>query len=153
MCRSHLTPPKILPPHYFVLALILILGLGYIDSNSLLPDPWYFLGLIPLAIGIGLAAQGSRLFAKAGTNIIPFSESTALVTSGVFAYSRNPMYTGMLLALAGTALLLNGFWVWLVIVPFAAIIRYYFIRTEEQLMEQTFGEDYLAYKTSVRRWL
>jgi protein-S-isoprenylcysteine O-methyltransferase Ste14 len=148
-----MSPPKILPPHYFVVALILILGLGYIDSNSLLPGRWHLLGLIPLAIGIGLAAQGSRLFAKAGTNIIPFSESTALVTDGVFAFSRNPMYTGMVLALAGTALLLNGIWAWLVIVPFAAIIRFYFVHTEEQLMEQTFGEDYLSYKASVRRWL
>jgi protein-S-isoprenylcysteine O-methyltransferase Ste14 len=130
-----------------------MIGLGLVDSNSVLPGFWYLAGLAPLAIGVALAASGSRLFAKAGTNIIPFSESTALVTDGVFGFSRNPMYTGMFLALAGTAVLLNGFWPWLVIIPFAAIIRLYFVHHEEQLLEQAFGEDYLSYQGRVRRWI
>lgn len=148
-----MTPPKILPPHYFMLSLVLIVGIGVLEAGSLLPTPWPYLGALPIAIGVLIAAQGSRLFAQAGTNIIPFTESSALVTSGVFSFSRNPMYTGMVLALAGTALVMNGFFAWLVVLVFTAIIRGVFIRTEEKLMEQTFGEDYLAYKASVRRWV
>ncbi len=63
------------------------------------------------------------------------------------------MYTGMVLALAGTALIMNGAIAWLVVIAFTAVIRLRFIRTEELLMEQTFGDDYLAYKASVRRWI
>ncbi|MEJ2089429.1 MAG: isoprenylcysteine carboxylmethyltransferase family protein [Gammaproteobacteria bacterium] len=148
-----MTPPRILPPHYFLLSLIGMIGLGLVDPTALLAPPWRWIGVLPVAAGIGLAIQGSRLFSKAGTNIVPFSESTALVTSGVFSLSRNPMYSGMMLVLIGTALLLNGTLPWLVIVPFFAIIRGYFIRHEEALMEQTFGEEYLTYKSLVRRWL
>ena len=148
-----MTPPKILPPHYFVLSLVLIVAIGLLDGGSLLPSPWPYLGAVPIGIGVLIAAQGSRLFAKAGTNIIPFTESSALVTSGVFSFSRNPMYTGMVLALAGTALVMNGLYAWLVVIAFTAIIRALFIRNEETLMEQTFGEEYLAYKASVRRWI
>lgn len=148
-----MTPPKLLPPHYFVLSLLLMGGLGYLDGTSLLPPPWYLVGILPLAAGVLLAAQGSRLFARAGTNIIPFTESSALVTEGVFARSRNPMYTGMVLALSGAALLLNGLLAWLVVPAFVAIIRGYFITNEERLMEETFGEDYLSYKSRVRRWI
>jgi protein-S-isoprenylcysteine O-methyltransferase Ste14 len=148
-----MTPPKILPPHYFVLSLVLIAGIGFLEGGSLLPSPWPYLGAVPIAIGVLIAVQGSRLFAQAGTNIIPFTESSALVTSGVFSFSRNPMYTGMVLALAGTALIMNGLYAWLVVIAFTTIIRVLFIRNEETLMEQTFGEDYLAYKSSVRRWI
>jgi protein-S-isoprenylcysteine O-methyltransferase Ste14 len=148
-----MTPPKILPPHYFVLSLVLMIGLGLLDIGQPLTAPWPWLGLLPLAAGIWLAVQGSRLFARAGTNIIPFSESTALVTNGVFAFSRNPMYSGMLLALAGVALLVNSVLAAVVIVPFYLVIRYFFIRHEEKLMEATFGEEYLAYRNRVRRWV
>ncbi len=148
-----MTPPKILPPHYFVLSLVLIIGIGFLEGGNLLPSPWPYIGALPILIGVLIAAQGSRLFSEAGTNIVPFTESSALVTSGVFSLSRNPMYTGMVLALAGTALIMNGFYAWLVVVAFTALIRNLFIRTEEGLMEQTFGEDYLAYKARVRRWV
>lgn len=147
-----MTPPRILPPHYFLLALALILGIGYLEGGDVLPAPWPWLGSIPITAGVLLAIQGSRLFARAGTNIIPFTKSTALVTSGVFAVSRNPMYTGMVLALAGTALLMNGWFPWIVVIAFTTIIRGYFIRHEEALMEQTFGREYLDYKARVRRW-
>ena len=59
----------------------------------------------------------------------------------------------MVLALAGTALLVNGWLAWLPIIPFVAIIRYYFIANEERHMENAFGGEYLEYKARVRRWL
>ena len=148
-----MTPPKILPPHYFVASLVLIVAIGFLEKGSLLPPPWQYLGALPILAGVLIAVSGSRLFAAAGTNIIPFTESSALVTSGVFSFSRNPMYTGMVLALAGTALIANGLYAWLVVIFFTLIIRNAFIANEEKLMEQTFGEEYLAYKGRVRRWI
>ena len=150
---ENMTPPKILPPHYFVLSLALMIGLGTVDQTVVLSPPWQYAGLVLWAHGLWLGVQGSRRFAKEGTNIIPFTESTTLVTEGVFALSRNPMYTGFILALAGTAIILNGWVAWIVLLPFIAIIRGYFIKNEERLMTETFGDAYLAYCARVRRWV
>lgn len=146
-------PPKVLPPHYFLLALVSMVAIGYADSSVILAGRWYLLGLVPVACGIALAAIAARQFSKADTNIVPLTESTALVTDGMFLITRNPMYTGMVSALAGTAILLNSYLPWLVIIPFVLAIRLLFIRHEETLMEETFGEDYVAYRSRVRRWL
>jgi protein-S-isoprenylcysteine O-methyltransferase Ste14 len=148
-----MTPPKLLPPHYFLLAVVTMAALGVFDTTSLLPGSWYLIGIIPIGLGAALALWGSKLFAKAGTNIIPFTESSALVTTGAFSFSRNPMYLGMNLALIGLALLLDATLPWLVVVGFALMLRIKFVRVEEQLMETTFGEEYLRYKARVRRWI
>ena len=146
-------PPKVLPPHYFFLALIFMLAIGSVDSSVILAGEWYLAGLVPIALGIGLVGAAARQFAKAETNIVPLTKSTTLVCDGMFAMTRNPMYTGMTSALVGSALVLNGYLSWLVIFPFVLIIRQVFIRREEALMEETFGEEYNAYRSRVRRWI
>jgi len=145
--------PKVLPPHYFFIALACMAAVGYLESGEVLPGWWHLLGLVPAAFGVWSLAAAARQFSKADTNIIPLTKSTALVTDGMFSLTRNPMYTGMTAFLIGTAVLLNGYFAWLVIVPFVLIVRMLFIRHEETLMEETFGADYLAYKSTVRRWL
>ena len=100
-----------------------------------------------------MAVVASRQFTVVGTNIVPLTRSSSLVTNGAFALTRNPMYLGMVLALIGTALLLNAPWPWLVPCAFAAVLYFRFIRHEEALMAQTFGDAYLQYKQRVRRWI
>ncbi len=146
-------PPRLLPPHYFVFSLLTMIALRIIETAPLFGGSWYLIGLLPLILGLGIALWGVRLFAKVGTNIVPFTESTALVIDGAFSYSRNPMYLGMVLVLLGVALLLDRASPWLVLVPFILVIRLKFIQFEEPLMEQTFGATYTTYKSNVRRWL
>ncbi len=98
-------------------------------------------------------AFAARQFARVGTNIIPLTPSSALVTDGVFAYTRNPMYLGMFMTLAGVAIVLDRAWPWLVPVVFFFVIRLRFVRHEEHLMETTFGEAYRAYRARVRRFV
>ncbi len=148
-----MTPPKVLPPHYFFLTLITMSALGYFSEQSLLPGMWYLIGIAPITVGLILAGIAVVQFSRAETNIIPLTESTTLVTSGMFAFTRNPMYVGMVAVLVGTALLLNDLWPWFVIVPFGFVIHLGFVRHEETLMEETFGEQYVEYKARVRRWL
>ncbi len=148
-----MTPPKVLPPHYFFLTLITMSALGYFSEQSLLPGMWYLIGIAPFTLGLIFAGVAVRQFSKAETNIVPLTESTTLVTSGMFTFSRNPMYVGMVAALGGLALLLNDLWPWFVIVPFGFVIHLGFVRHEETLMEETFGEQYVEYKARVRRWL
>ena len=145
--------PRVLPPHYFFGSLITMLALGYYLDGSVLPRMWRLVGIVPIAVGLAFAVTAIRQFTKAETNIVPLSESTTLVTEGIFTVSRNPMYVGMLATLTGVAVLLNGPWPWLVIVPFWVILRLRFVRSEETLMEQTFREPYRQYRARVRRWL
>ena len=146
-------PPKILPPHYFAASLIAMFTLGYVFEERLLPDTWYLVGIAPILLGVVIAGVATRQFTKAKTNIVPLTISTTLVTKGIFTVTRNPMYVGMVAMLIGIALLLNNLWPWFVIALFWLVIRIGFVRHEETLMEQTFGEQYVEYKARVRRWL
>jgi protein-S-isoprenylcysteine O-methyltransferase Ste14 len=76
-----------------------------------------------------------------------------LVQDGLFAFSRNPMYLGMVLVVLGVATLLRGAVPFVVPVVLAVLLYLRFIRFEERALEQTFGDDYRAYKARVRRWL
>jgi protein-S-isoprenylcysteine O-methyltransferase Ste14 len=149
-----MTPRRINPPHYFLASLATMAALGWLGAGEpLLPAPWHWTGVAPVAIGVALAVIAAGRFAKVGTNIVPLTTSTTLVTSGPFAFSRNPMYLGMTLTLVGAALLANTPWPWIVPPIFVAILKLRFIRHEEALMESTFGDAYRAYKARVRRWL
>ena len=148
-----MTPRRINPPHYFLLALGIMLALAWLPGEPVVGAPWYYVGAIVLICGIAVALAASRQFAIVGTNIVPLTRSSSLVTNGAFALTRNPMYLGMVLAQIGTASLLNRAWPWLVPCAFAAVLYFRFIRHEEALMAQTFGDAYLQYKQRVRRWI
>ena len=104
-----------------------------------------FLGIIMAAISVGM-------FKKAGTGIMPFDEATTLVTSGFYRYTRNPMYVGMFLMLAGVAFLMGSIGAALPVLVFILIIRNNFVMGEERFLEASFGQQYLDYKSTVRRW-
>ena len=148
-----LSTPKVLPPHYFFAGLLLLFALAFVAGPKLLPSPWQHLGWLIILLGITVAVRGNRQFHAAGTNVIPLSESVVLVTDGVFAVSRNPMYTGMIAAHAGIAVLINKPWPWISVIAFALVLRQLFVRKEEALLEDTFGDAYRQYKTQARRWL
>ena len=145
-------PPKVLPPHYFVLT-ILLMALSELFWPVYVISGWVvYLGLLPMAIGFILAVCGARQFKAAGTNIIPLTKSSVLVEDGVFKYSRNPMYTGMLLFLAGLGWLLGNVIALAMVAVFFVIIRQQFVLKEEQLMAATFPQRYTNYRSQVRRW-
>jgi len=146
-------PPKILPPHYFLLCLALMVGLTFVLEQDLFGSRWVYIGSIPMLVGAALAASAARQFSSVGINIIPLTKSSALVRDGIFAWTRNPMYTGMVLFLAGLAMVLDNPWNGLLVVAFFLTIRQRFVLREEQLMFETFGEQYASYKSSVRRWV
>jgi protein-S-isoprenylcysteine O-methyltransferase Ste14 len=148
-----MTPRKINPPHYFLMSLIAMACLRVLVEGAPLLGTLSWLGAAPILAGIAVAILAARQFERAGTNIVPLTPSTTLVTDGMFAWSRNPMYSSMTAILIGTAMLLDRAWPWIVVPVFVAILRLHFIRHEERLMEATFGQAYLDYKRRVRRWL
>ena len=145
---------KIVPPLYLLMTLAAMAALHrFMPITQLLTAPYTLAGWLLVAAGIGIAAVAAGAFERAGTGIVPFDPATALVTGGLYRYTRNPMYLGMVLLLVGVAIALGSLGAWLPIPVFVWIIQAWFIVGEERFLEQTFGEPYVAYKRGVRRWL
>jgi protein-S-isoprenylcysteine O-methyltransferase Ste14 len=143
-----------LPPHYFLLTLIAQAGLHTLfPMQTLIPTPYSFGGIVLVAAGIWIASSSSQLFARRGTAIRPFEESSVLVTDGWFHYSRNPMYVALLMINLGIALLLGSASAFLPPVLLALVLRNRFIRVEEKMLADKFGAEYSDYCQRVRRWI
>jgi protein-S-isoprenylcysteine O-methyltransferase Ste14 len=108
----------------------------------------YFAGLTVLILAV-------CLFKKQNTTVNPIKieNASSLVTSGIFEYSRNPMYLGMALILLGLTLMFNVIGGTLFTLLFTIYITKFQIKPEEKVMERLFGEDFLEYKQNVRMWL
>lgn len=145
---------RIIPPGWLLLALLGSAALHrWLPLVQLLHAPWTLLGAAPLAAGLVLAVAGVGAFRRAGTTVIPFAPSAALVTTGVYRFTRNPMYLGLTLILAGSAWLCGSLGAFLPLPFLVWILQGGYIRAEERVLEQCFGADYLRYRSSVRRWL
>lgn len=145
---------RIVPPVWGLLA-----GLAMIALDQTLPTPWRLdplwarggLGLIVLGVCVQVLAAWQ--FRRHRTAFCPGIEATTLVTTGIFAYSRNPMYVGSVLILAGIAWFLGSPTPWLVLPVFIWLIATAFVAREEQALSAQFGEAYRAYCARVRRWI
>lgn len=145
---------NIIPPTYFYLCLLAMVVLHFVlPVTRVLGWPWRLLGIIPIAVGAGLAIVADSAFKKVGTTVSPLGETTTLVTTGMFRISRHPMYLGFVLFLLGTAMLLGTLTPFVVAAAFAVFIEVVFVRFEEGKMEDQFGEAWREYKRKVRRWI
>jgi len=115
-------------------------------------EPVAYAGVLAVLLGIVMAAIPAAVFKNAGTGIRPFDKATTLVTSGFYRHTRNPMYMGMFLMLAGTAFMMGSVGATLPVLAFILIIRNNFVIGEERFLEASFGQQYLDYKSKVRRW-
>ena len=121
--------------------------------KQILLFPWSLLGLFPLVVGVILNLWADRSFKKHDTTVKPFLESTALVTTGVFRITRNPMYLGMVTMILGVAILLGSAGPFLVVPILGIIFQRVFINPEERMLAATFGERFQQYRRHVRRWI
>ncbi len=143
------------PPLLFVACLLLGLTLDHLVALPLpLPElvRWALAGGLFLA-GAAIMAAGVRDFSRAATPVPSNQPVRALVTSGIHAWSRNPIYVGMLLLYAGIGVAAHGAWVLILALPLVVLLRYRVIAREEAYLERRFGAAYLDYKARVRRWL
>jgi protein-S-isoprenylcysteine O-methyltransferase Ste14 len=145
---------KILPPTYFLLTVLAMVGLHFVwPVHRYLSFPTTLVGLLPLLVGIVLNVLADREFGRHGTTVKPFEQSSSLVTAFPFSLSRNPMYLGVTLMLLGVALLLGTVVTLSLVVVFAVFIDVRFVRMEERSLAEQFGQEWERYRTQVRRWL
>jgi protein-S-isoprenylcysteine O-methyltransferase Ste14 len=147
-----IAPPPLIYLGVLVLALLADFTLGGpgfgLDGSA----RWLAGGAL-LLLGLALPIVAVVRFRSVGTEAAPWLPSTALVTTGIYRFTRNPMYIGMALIYAGISVVADSVLALLCLVPVLAIITYGVIKREEHYLEVTFGEPYRAYKQKVRRWL
>ena len=113
------------------------------------------LSYISYISGLSILVWAVRLFKKQNTTVNPIKieNASSLVTSGIFKYSRNPMYLGMVLILLGLTFMFNLIGGIIFSLLFTMYITKFQIRPEEEVMERFFGADFIKYKQNVRMWL
>lgn len=149
---SHVPPPLL-----FVAALVLGVRVNAAHPEPIAPTSVARLitgvGGALLGLGVVLALSSIALFIRRRTTIVPHHRSRALVTSGPFRLTRNPMYVALTCALVGASLLANSAWPILFLALPLIYLNAITIPREEQLLREAFGSEYEAYVSRVRRWL
>jgi protein-S-isoprenylcysteine O-methyltransferase Ste14 len=145
---------RVPPPVIYATGFAAGLLLQAIAPLPVLP-PWssLALGAALIAAGSALVMSSIALFRRAGTNLDPGKSTTALVTSGPYRITRNPIYVGMAAAYAGTAVWAGCTWALLVLPFVLTIVDRAVIGREERYLERVFADDYRRYKQRIRRWL
>jgi protein-S-isoprenylcysteine O-methyltransferase Ste14 len=142
------------PPLLYVAAFAVVLVCRWFRPMPILGRAVaLWLGLALVAIGIGTAIWGRRTMQAAGTNIDPTLPAMAIVTSGPFRFSRNPLYLALTTLYLGLTTAFNTWWGVVVLVPLLIVMHRGVVLREERYLEEKFGEGYRAYKARVRRWL
>lgn len=146
-----------IPPPLVALSLALLMWLTALCLEPLQIPLSFRLGaaLTLVAVGQSISISGILLFRRAGTTVNPFKPGTSssLVTNGIYRFTRNPMYIGLLLTLLGWAAFLSSPPALFGLAVFVLYMNRFQIEPEERVLSSLFGTDYAAYHARVRRWL
>lgn len=148
--------PRIPPPLVALAFALLSYGLGRLILLGVLSLPLQSAVAAALAgLGLVIIVISVREFMRVKTTVNPIKidEASALVTSGPFGFTRNPMYLGMLLILTGIAVWLGQLSGLIALPLFIAYITRFQIMPEEAVMRQIFGDAFVAYSRKTRRWI
>jgi protein-S-isoprenylcysteine O-methyltransferase Ste14 len=143
------------PPLMWALAAIVGLALGWLVPVSFVPAaiPAAWLGGAVFALALALFAWAVITMTRAGSNVPTNRPTTAIVEAGPYRFTRNPIYLGMMLSLAGLAIAFDSLWSLAMLVLFFLVIRYGVVAREEVYLERKFGDAYRNYRARVWRWL
>jgi protein-S-isoprenylcysteine O-methyltransferase Ste14 len=145
---------RILLPAYLLFSIVAMIALRLLlPGHRIIQFPWTLLGIAPVFAGVVLNLVADAAFKRNKTTVKPFEEPRSLITRGVYAISRNPMYLGFALVLLGIAVFMGAMTPFAVVPFFIVLIEAVFIRAEEGMLEAKFGEVWLSYKAEVRRWI
>jgi protein-S-isoprenylcysteine O-methyltransferase Ste14 len=145
---------KILIPPVFVLfciTLMLVFYL-YLPNWNIIKFPYNLAGLAVSIFGFSIMSRARELFKKHQTTYT-YSKASKLVSEGIFSKSRNPMYVGMCLLVLGVGICFTNLFAIFTPLLFLLLVHFISIPTEEKMMEEIFGQEFLEYKKRVRKWL
>ncbi len=144
-----------LPPLIFAACALLSGGLHFIWPLRLSDNhrPSRLAGILLATGASALAIWAARTMRAAGTNVRPDLPAVTVVRAGPYRFTRNPMYLALCLLQLALGLALNDGIALLAVIPLGLILHFGVVRREEKYLEAKFGEQYLALKRKVRRWL
>lgn len=154
--RKHFLDARIPPPVIELAAALLMWGAARAWPGLRMDLPGRTQVAVAVALaGIAMAIAGIVEFRRARTTVNPLrpERSSALVDSGAYRFTRNPMYLGMAIVLAGWAIWLGSAPALLVLPFFVAYLTRFQILAEERALQARFGDAFRAYRRRVRRWL
>jgi protein-S-isoprenylcysteine O-methyltransferase Ste14 len=145
---------RISPPLLALLHVVLAFLLTRLIPLPLsVPPILQTVGFLLVILGFLLGVAALIAFRRAGTTLQPRGRVAQLVTSGIYSFTRNPVYLGFLLILIGISLDSGSYWGILLAPVLVILFNQFVIRPEEEYLASKFGEQFTSYKAKVRRWL
>ena len=146
---------RILPPLVLAIFAVMMWGVAQVSPSMDLGAVGNIFSKAFLIAGFAILFVAAFYFFKAKTTLNPMnpSSSSALVTTGLYNFSRNPIYVADVLFLLSWGFYMSNIFSFLLILGFVPYLNRFQIMPEERALEEIFGADYVAYKTRVRRWI
>lgn len=149
---------RVFPPVVPLLTILLGIGIDTLwptKPGFEFPAParYWAGGSIVVGSVLGLGLWSVVLMRRSGQSENPWKPTLSIVQDGPFRITRNPMYLQMILVCIGFAIILMNLWILLLTIACGWMLRRFVILPEEAYLEEKFGEEYLAYKRNVRRWI
>lgn len=145
------------PPLFYVAVFFLAIWLQSIIpiDKSIFGTIWIrIIGTTVIAIAVVVLLFRSLLqFFRSGNTVITALPANSLQTTGIYSFTRNPMYLGLMLVYSGIACFLGNWWNFILLPILAMIVQEYIIRREERYLARKFGQEFLDYKKKVPRWI
>jgi protein-S-isoprenylcysteine O-methyltransferase Ste14 len=145
---------RIPAPTLTIIHIIMAILLGWLVPLPI-PAPMFirWLGLGLAALGFVLGVLALIEFKRARTTSNPKKPTQSFVTSGIYRYTRNPIYLGFVLILVGLPINMGNYWGIVLVWPLITLTNNMVIKHEEAYLEKKFKEQYAGYRSRVRRWL
>jgi protein-S-isoprenylcysteine O-methyltransferase Ste14 len=145
---------KIPPP----ILTVIHIGIAYVAKWAIpipvpMPDLLRNIGFALVVVGFLLGVAAFMEFRKARTTVDPHGSVTSIISSGIYRFTRNPIYLGFVLMLIGLPLNSGTYWGIVLAPVFIHLMNRLVIEREEAYLEKKFGAVYTGYKSRVRRWL
>lgn len=146
---------RIPPPLVLIVCLVLMKLISSNVAGHWQAANMQWIGGAIALLGVAVAVAGVISFRKARTTVNPLDpkKASSLVSSGIFQYTRNPMYLGMLLVSIAFGVALSSYWSFIGVVVFALYITRFQIVPEERAMKELFGSEFTQYCSRTSRWL
>ena len=145
---------KIPPPIIFIGFGLFGVLINYLNPLTIEGPSWLlYLGLLILIgsfLGFGYMIN---FYKKNETEIEPTKTTSKIITSGLYRYSRNPVYIILCTGPIGLGFIFMTYWAMFAFIPALIVIYFTAVKKEEQYLEKKFGQGYLDYKKKVRRWI
>ena len=142
-----------MPPVILLIAILFQIALHKLLPVMFIFEKMYWIGIVMGFLGFFIFTGSTLLFRINKTTMIPFQDPSFLITNGIYKCTRNPMYLGMLFVQFGIAIYFGSISPFIIPFLFIPIMNSRIIQHEEVMLEKQFGESYMIFKNSVRRWI